>query len=107
MVEDVIRCWRIEELGTFGVERRGYGQTDVGYGVVYKDDLDPGDEPLPAGCVKIYGGFGEEFELAIPETTYLDILVDILRRNGLNEDADAVAATSARLAGSGEVPPPT
>jgi hypothetical protein len=96
MVEDVVRCWSsLEELASFAMARRGYGQTDVGYGVTYKQDLDPGDAPLPEGCVEIYGGFGKAFEAVIPETIYLDILASILRRNGLLEAADGVATTRA------------
>jgi len=102
MVEDVIKCWsNLEELASFGMARHGYGQTDVGYGVTYKEDLDPGDALLPEGCVEIYGGFGKEFEVVIPETTYLDILADVLRRNGLDEATDGVATTSAKLAAGG------
>jgi hypothetical protein len=97
LVEDVIRCWRIEELAGFALARRGYG-SGIGYGVIYPADLDPGDPPMPPDTVEIYGGYGEMFELVVPEVTYLAVLAEVLRRNGLTRDADAVADLSRRLA---------
>jgi hypothetical protein len=98
LIEDVIRCWRIEELAGFALARHGYG-SGIGYGVTYPADLDPGDPPMPPDTVEIYGGDGAMFELVIAEATYLAVLAEVLRRNGLTRDAVAVADLSRRLGG--------
>lgn len=73
-MEGVIRCWRIGESAEFALARHGFGNSDVEHGVTYPEDLDPTDEPIPAGSVEIYGGWGEVFSAVLAEATYLDVL---------------------------------
>jgi hypothetical protein len=99
----VIRFWRsLEELATFALKRHGFGNSDVGFGVTYPDDLDPDErmrDPIPDGCVCIYEGWGPPLglELFVPEIEYLDTLAEELVSNGLSEAAADVRALRQRL----------
>ncbi|MBV9858820.1 MAG: hypothetical protein JO038_01765 [Alphaproteobacteria bacterium] len=99
LVEYVIGAWsRLSELAEFAQARHGYENSDVGYGAIYPADLQPDDEPMPEGSIILYGGFGEYFEFCISETSYLDILAEVFRRNGLQSAAEEMIELSRRLA---------
>ena len=101
---EAICSWPLDELSKFALARHGYGNTDGGCGVTYPSDLDDYDRQVERisireGFVRVYTGWGfvesrEDLggaECEIPETTYLEILRQILAHNGRHADAEDVA----------------
>lgn len=96
-VRGVIRCWPRTELAEFAIQRRGYGNDDGGFGIVYPEDLDGADrEPgqIPPGCVQVYWFWGapEGQTWLAPEPLYLRVLAEQLQADGLEADAARVRA---------------
>lgn len=97
-IQQVIASWRsLAELATFAAERRGYGNSDGGFGVIYPDDLDAYDREveqvnIPDGHVEIYGYWGlpDGFEQIIPERDYLTVLTAVLQEANLLKEAQLV-----------------
>lgn len=95
LIEDTIMWWRLEELAGFALARHGYGND--GFGVTYPADLDPDEEPMLPNTVEVYGDFGAAYSIVVPETTYLGVLADVLRRNGRGAEAETIIDLSDRL----------
>jgi hypothetical protein len=91
-VNQVIMCCRsLAQLAELAVLRRGFGNSDVGFGVVYPREAHELDgDYIPPGLVQIYGGWGKAFEFVIEERTYLAILAKTLRAKGLAIEAAQV-----------------
>ena len=88
MILNVIRSWhRPEQLAQFAVDRRGYGNTDGGFGMHFPESIDDYEREveghlIPHGQVEIYGFWGKEnggYEFTVPEAIYLTILADFLK----------------------------
>jgi hypothetical protein len=98
-----IRAWgSLEQLTEFALQRHGFGNSDVGCGVIYPDDLDPDERathPIPDGSVQVYegGGLPDAREFFVPEVTYLERLADELVRHGAHEAAAQIRALRQRL----------
>lgn len=81
-----IRHWRnIEELVQFALDRRGFGDTNGGFGILYPSDLDEYEKKteglnVPEGFVLAYGfgGSPDGYELLVPEWLYRDVLAEVL-----------------------------
>ena len=75
------------------VRRRGYSNSDGGFGVQYPDDLDEYEKAngsdIPAGCVRVYTFFGPPAggEFTIQESLYLEVLELWLFMRGVKHDA--------------------
>ena len=92
-IADVIRCGHLVQLAELAAARRGFGNSDVGFGVIYPDDLDPDErerEPIRDGCVRVYGDWGKAFEFDVAERAYLAVLAKALRENGMTKEAERV-----------------
>lgn len=94
-VISVIRAWpSLLELVEFARKRHGYGNSDGGFGILYPEDLDGYDREedgivIPKGHVQVYGFWGppEGYEYNLPEATYLEVLIGVLRSHGLEHQA--------------------
>lgn len=98
-IVQIIRHWpKLAELANFAVERRGFGDDNGGFGLIYPDDLDDyarGAEQrsIPSGWVEIYGFWGVEkggYEFVVEEKTYLASLAQVLRSDDLEAEARLV-----------------
>jgi hypothetical protein len=93
-----VRHWRdLAELACFAVQRRGFGDTDGGFGVTYPEDLDEYDREaevraIPPGFVGVYGFWGppDGYEVVVSESRYLSVLAEVLDAEGRSTDADRV-----------------
>ncbi len=107
-IADVIRCGHLAQLAECAVRRHGFGNSDVGFGVIYPGDLDDDEAeaaPIPPGFVQIYGFWGEAFEFVIEEGAYLAVLAKTLRENGMVAEAERVGTIAQRATAEGEKGP--
>ena len=93
---NVIRSWNLPEVARFAVERRGFGNSDGGFGIISPHELDENDKAqgssIPDGQVEIYCFWGppDGYEFQISEAVYLEILVKELEDKGLDQSARKV-----------------
>ncbi len=73
------------EPGRLALARRGWGDSDGGFGVVYRTDLDQHDRDfdgveIPEGNVMLYGFWGPPagYEFLITESDYISSLLKYL-----------------------------
>jgi len=107
---EVIFSWsRLPELAKFAQCRRGYGNSDGGFGVIYPDDLDEFQRQvegvqIPKGSLLIYGYANAQppgYEFLLSEHYYLTVLAGVLSEAGHANEAATVRA----LAGGSERAP--
>ena len=97
-VSQVIRCASsLAQLAELAELRRGFANSDVGFGVIYPVEAHELDgEHIPEGLVRVYGGFGKAFEFLMEERSYLAVLAGTLRAKGLPGEAAQVEQLMAR-----------
>ncbi len=104
-VIEVIGFWRtLSQLSEFAVKRNGYGNSDGGFGIVYEHDLDDYDREvegsfIPKGCVEVYGLWGKPdgYEFHINEKDYLQVLSEVLLKEGLEEESKTVINVMSKI----------
>ncbi len=94
-IREVLTCWGNKaQLVEFARNRHGFGNSDVGFGVIYPSDLDEFEDEdcIPEGSVQIYGSWGppEGYETLIKETEYLRVLAEVLREHDLQAETKEV-----------------
>jgi hypothetical protein len=93
---DVIRSYPLDRLADSALSRRGYGNSDGGFGMLYERDPTESEEsgPIPPGCVEVYTFWGppDGEAYVIPEKTYLRVLALVLLAKDRIEDATKVDA---------------
>jgi hypothetical protein len=96
-----IRHWPDKlSLVRFALDRRGYGDSDGGFGITYPGDLDEYAREIegchiPDGFVLAYGFWGPAqggYEILIPEKLYLEVLAGVLEGLDLPHEAASVRA---------------
>lgn len=98
---EVILEWpRLAELAAFARQRRGYGNSNGGFGVTYPEDLDEFQREvehiqIPSGSLLVYGYACAQppgYELLVPERTYLMVLASVLFMAGYASEAAGIQA---------------
>ena len=98
-VKEVIDAWsNPAEVAAFALKRRGFGDSNGGFGVVYPHGLDEYQREvegmfIPDGHVELYGFWGPAhggYEFLVAEKLYLAILADYLQSLGRVDEADSL-----------------
>jgi len=98
-VKEVIDAWsNPAEVAAFALKRRGFGDSNGGFGVVYPHSLDEYQREvegmfIPDGHVELYGFWGPAhggYEFPVAEKLYLAILADYLQSLGRVDEADSL-----------------
>jgi len=96
---EAILAWsRLRELAEFAEQRRGYMNSDGGFGIEYPEGLDEYQKAvekieIPAGSVMVSGyciAVPPGYDILVPERVYLTVLAEILTENSLLKEARRV-----------------
>ena len=96
-IKEVISVWSsLPQAARCACLRHGFANSDIGFGLRYPEDLDEYDRAksgaIPEGYVEITGGWGppDGYTHRVPEALYLQVLCELLRKAGHDQEAALV-----------------